>query len=439
MSIVERQGTTRCRMAVAAGLLGCVAIGCATKNPLAIELMPAPDVYSVDDAARLWDPTDRPMEHALQSVLYATDRVSAGQAPPYYGNQRGHVLHLGEALVRLGNSNMTWEEARRVSLLKNRPGRYPLEITQVKEYGGLDRSLSFFLDPEQHPEDTEPAIRYADTINQQLETSRQPDIYIYVHGYKVSFASPVLVAAELWHFLGNDGVFIAYSWPATPRRTAYFKDLETTAYAVRNFRLFLEYLSAETEVRRIHIVGYSAGTRLVLATLNQLALIHKDRSPGDLSPRPRIGQVCILGSDVDRDLMAAYLVDGLLQIVDRLSVYQSPRDKALRLSRWFLRRKRVGQLKEGLRLQPEALEVLERGRLDVINVAGAADFDYGNGHSYFRSSPWVSSDVLMTLTHKLGPADRGLEKQGESIYWDFPSDYIDRLRGLLSEMLDESG
>ncbi|NIT60672.1 MAG: alpha/beta hydrolase, partial [Aliifodinibius sp.] len=51
---------------------------------------------------------------------------------------------------------------------------------------------------------------------------------IYVHGYKVVFENPMLVATELWHFLGYDGVMVGYAWPSTPSRWAYLRDTDTS-------------------------------------------------------------------------------------------------------------------------------------------------------------------------------------------------------------------
>jgi hypothetical protein len=61
-----------------------------------------------------------------------------------------------------------------------------------------------------------------------------------------------------------------------------------------------------------------------------------------------------------------------------------------------------------------------------IDVEGAANFDSGNGHAYFRQSPWVSSDVLLSLRYGLRPAQRGLEQRDESPIWRFPKDYVAR-------------
>ena len=51
----------------------------------------------------------------------------------------------------------------------------------------------------------------------------------------------------------------------------------------------------------------------------------------------------------------------------------------------------------------------------------------GNGHAYFRRSPWVSSDILMTLMYDLSVEQRGLVRGPDLPVWQFPPDYINRL------------
>jgi esterase/lipase superfamily enzyme len=68
---------------------------------------------------------------------------------------------------------------------------------------------------------TIPGRQFSEAINERLRESDSKDVYIYVHGYKVEFENPTLVAAELWHFLGYDGAFVAYSWPSTRKTLAY--------------------------------------------------------------------------------------------------------------------------------------------------------------------------------------------------------------------------
>ncbi len=104
--------------------------GCASQPINQIMLMPAPDVFDQG----YWDPfTDRdPIEDIpYGGILYATDREPAREKGRYYLDDRGHVLRLGVAKVTAGKEGMTWEEARRISLLKERPEDYPLKVTDV--------------------------------------------------------------------------------------------------------------------------------------------------------------------------------------------------------------------------------------------------------------------------------------------------------------------
>ncbi len=78
-------------------------------------------------------------------------------------------------------------------------------------------------------------------------------------------------------------------------------------------------------------------------------------------------------------------------------------------------------------------EYLYRNEADIslINVTEAEGATVGNGHGYFRQSPWASSDILTTLAYDLRPADRGLVRAADSPIWTFPPDYIERLRTTL--------
>ena len=69
----------------------------------------------------------------------------------------------------------------------------------------------------------------------------------------------------------------------------------------------------------------------------------------------------------------------------------------------------------------------------MINVTAAEDSLTGNGHRYLRKSPWVSSDILMTLKFNLKPNERGLVQTEGQAVWAFPADYISRLTAALQE------
>jgi len=407
---------------------------CAGNKPYEINLMPAPDVYEKGKIDPFSD-TNPIKKIPYSGILYATDRLPTTGEKHFYLNQRGHVLRLGVGRIDVGPEDISWEEARRISLLKNRTEKYPLRLAGVEEYGILPESFTVFNPTELKAADVDKAAaRFAAAVNEKLAISKRRDIYIYVHGFKVVFENPLLVATELWHFLGYDGVFIAYAWPSTPSNLAYISDAETAALSSRNLRKLLIYLAENTDAERIHIVGYSAGTRVVVLALDQLALQNTDVTKADVKQTLRLGHVILVGSDFDREIFGAYLDEGLLKVPTTLSVYVSDKDKALGISRWLFRRERLGQMPKDRNIDPAVRDYLRNTEglvfIDVTNAAAAAT---GNGHAYFRKSPWASSDILTTLMYDLRPNQRGLVQDSQLPLWTFPEDYIQRLRDVLIE------
>ena len=415
-----------------------IIVGCASAPPIdQIELMPAPDVYGDGLINPL--PENDPIENLpYKGILYATDRRPATEEDPepYYANDRGQLVRLGVAKVTLGEKDFDWELARQISMLTARTDKFPIKITDVDEWGILGSTVPYwadinlmFSDDSPPPDATE---RFADAINAQLALSWKKHVYIFVHGYKVVYENPVLVASELWHFLGYNGAFIAYAWPSTPSAFAYIKDSDTSAGYARNFRLLLEAIAAKTDVEQIHVIGYSNGTRLVTRAMEQLALINQGKTAEEIYAKLRIHNVILVGSDLDHGVFDSYLSDGLLKVQKHLTIYMSEYDKALGVSQFLTRRQRIGQMfggKNGAELTAYGRKALTdfADQISLINVANAEGADAGNGHGYFRNSPWVSSDVLMTLYYGLEPKQRGLVDEDGMPVYTFPPDFINRL------------
>jgi esterase/lipase superfamily enzyme len=412
-----------------AGALLVVLSGCAGNRPYQVPFMPPPAFLERSEVTPFTDP-GQVNAPADPQILYATLREPATVAGEdrFYASERAAELRLGSGRIALGASDVTWDEARQLSILKNNTDRYPLQVADVTEFGVLDRTLHPIL----HKGGTvspDPAPRqaFSAAINARLARSRDKDIFIYVHGYRVNFENPLLVGAELWHFLGYQGALIPFAWPSHRGRLAYFGDTESARYSAIFFREFIEYLAAETDARRIHILGYSAGTRLVLTALHQLALANQHRNPEDIRRELRLGNVILVGSDVDRGIFGTYMLDGLLHVQQHMTIYESGRDKALGMAFFTFRSERVGQL-DPEDLTPQAKAFLRSSdELALVSVESAPGFDHGNGHSYFRDSPWVSSDLLATLLYDLRPAARGLVQDAESGIWSFPTDYLARI------------
>lgn len=304
--------------------------------------MPAPDVYGdgLFNPLPEYDPLEK---IPYDGMLFATDRMPAGaeDEEKYYLNDRGRILRVGVAQVQLGEKQFEWDKAREISMLTSRTEKYPVKISAVDEWGMLSETVPFWIDMDLETDGNPPpdaAGRFAEAINAQMEQSGRKDVFIHVHGYKVVYENPVLISAELWHFLGYEGAFIAYAWPSTPSRFAYIKDSDTSAGYSRNFRLLLEFIAENTAAENVHVLGYSNGTRLVTRALEQLALKHHTESPEKIFEKLRIRNVILVGSDLDRGVFDSYLADGILNTTKHLTVYMSKYDKALGVTQFLTNR-----------------------------------------------------------------------------------------------------
>jgi esterase/lipase superfamily enzyme len=202
----------------------------------------------------------------------------------------------------------------------------------------------------------------------------------------------------------------------------------------RKLRLFFTYLAEKTQVEQIHIIGFSAGSRLVVRALGQLALLKADATDEQIRKDVSIGNVIIIGGDISHEEFGAAMADGLLRIPQRTTIYVSSADRALVWARRLFRRERLGQM-WAEDLPPRTTHFLQANpSLQFIDVTEAADSTTGNGHAYFRKSPWVSSDLMALLAYNIGAAERGLEKEANLLVWTFPPDFIERLRKKLAEM-----
>jgi len=100
--------------------------------------MPAPDVYEKGVVDPFTD--THPIEKIpYKGILYVTDRAPASTDNHFYKNKRGNLLRLGAAKIQIGKEGITWEEARRISLLKNRTDKYPIKVTGAEISHKSDR------------------------------------------------------------------------------------------------------------------------------------------------------------------------------------------------------------------------------------------------------------------------------------------------------------
>ena len=397
-------------------------------------LMSTPLIFR-EGLAKLYDNLPGDITPPTIEVFYATDRQPTDKTflhPVFYGNDRSMSLYLGIANVRFGSEEMNWQEIEKASVMKDRDRAVPIQLVGVEmlhEIGSASRSLEKSL-----REGTDAKDPFLARIKNRLSNSNTKTIYIFVPGFKVDFTYPVLVAAELWHYLGYPGAFIAYSWPSRQRLRDYFSDVETAAFTAQHFRMLLRYLAENTDVANIHILSYSAGARIVSQALHELRLTAHKISRSEIKAFSRIGEVIFAAPDLDAMLFTARYRDGFEDVADAITIYTNANDTALKWALRFFGWPRLGAPGE-LGLTPEDLQHLkEFGNTVLIDVAAAENVASGNGHGYFIKSPWVSTDLLLTLKQGSSPQERGLRYNQVDAAWVFPESYPQKIKQIAEQI-----
>jgi len=208
--------------------------------------------------------------------------------------------------------------------------------------------------------------------------------------------------------------------------------METAAFTAQHFRMLLLYLAQIPDVGRIHILSYSAGARIVSQALHEIRLMAHGLPAVDIHAGLKIGRVIFTAPDIDMMLFAARYRDGFEDIAESISIYTNANDTALNWALRFFGWPRLGAPGE-LGLTPEELKSLKGIRkTDIIDVAAAEETATGNGHGYFIKSPWVSTDILLTLKYGSPPSQRGLSKPAGGTVWEFPENYPENIRDLIN-------
>jgi esterase/lipase superfamily enzyme len=422
--------------------------GCATS---ARQLMPTPALYQEPGGKPVFDALaeGRQARDPDLDLLFITDR--AAETDPEsnlpYGQERARRIAFGSARVRVV-PGLDWETLSAQSQLAERTREVNLELGEVREIGAFpDEPYQIAAGPSGKVlRDREELVRHSDAkiglqgeVQRRLAAAPKREVLLYVHGFNETFATAAYTAAELCHFLGREHVCAFFTWPASSSGNfliSYTTTTESADYAVEHLKKSIRMIATTPGVEGVQILAHSRGTALTLRAVRELAIeaIAAGKEPAVLYG---IDNLVLLSPDIDVDIAAqnitGYLSDPdlvtvwpevrLPRILDgRLTIYSSPEDRALLVSKILFRsRGRVGQLR------PEDVpDRIQRhfeitGRTDLISYQGERTDLFG--HSYFTTNPEVSSDLIQLIRYgrQLGEPGRELVKTGR-VTWRFPDD-----------------
>jgi esterase/lipase superfamily enzyme len=284
------------------------------------------------------------------TLLVATTRAPVGDPPrePWFGGQRGPGLVFAQARLNPPDSSI---RGRLASAVKG--------DWAVMGLDGVERNR--------------PAQAFA-------EAALGRDVLLYVHGYKESFASASLSAAQLAHGVQFEGAAALFTWPSAASTFNYMGDREAAMWSRDALEDLLLAVANSPSGGRIHIVAHSMGTLLTLETLRML------RASGGDAVMSRISSVTLAAPDIDFDLFARSM-EKLGPDARKITVISATNDRALQVSSQIA----GGSVRAG---------AAERSRLEALGVRVADASEFAGGfinHDLFLSNADVQQVVRRAI------------------------------------------
>jgi esterase/lipase superfamily enzyme len=401
-------------------------------------LMPTPAIVSDGhiDPFKLVVPE---YQNSEAPVFVASARTVSGKTDParFYTTDRSRMVRVGIATLEIG-PRMTWDELVHESLVAKRKRKPEILLTAYEEYGPLwstawPPDIRFDRDWDAAGVDRGPGDRFVEAIEEQLALSRHKQITIYVHGFNTKFDDNLKRASEFWHYMARDEVVMSFDWASKGSVFSYEVDKANANFAIRQFRVLLEFLAANTSAERINIMAHSAGNPIAIETLRQLSLMYYHLDDEEVHRRTKIGRVVLAAPDMDLDTALSAGVDGAGRITQGFIIYASRKDKALGFSGDIFGNIRLGRSIG--KLTDDERDALIRNDTQWIDVTNAQKHkSTWLGHSYFHDNPWVSSDLMIFIRFGATAEERGLVRDMETGFLTFPDDYEERLPEIVRQL-----
>lgn len=251
-----------------------------------------------------------------------------------------------------------------------------------------------------------PRDPFVAALRDALSSADQQDALLFVHGYNVAFIDGARRAAQIAVDLKFAGRTLLYSWCSAGDAHKYIMDEATIEWSTPHFEAFLRLALTEIGARSVHVIAHSMGNRALVRAL--------ERFDADALPpgAARLRQVIFAAPDVDGDTFRR-IASAFRQRAERLTLYASSTDVALRASRLLHSYPRAGDA-------GDALVVVDG--VDTIDATMADTSLIGLRHSYFGTKRSILNDIFALIQHGLAPGERfdleaASSPRGE--YWQY--------------------
>lgn len=245
--------------------------------------------------------------------------------------------------------------------------------------------------------------RFVQRLDADLAGTRSRDVLVFVHGFNVSFEEAAVRAAQVAADMSFDGSVVLFSWPSAASVAAYVRDLQAARNAGYNLLRLVRGIVPAASPDRIHLLGHSMGSEVI----GKAAAL---TTPAD--SLIRLGQAILAAPDIDARVFRREILPVLGAHAQRVTLYASSDDDALRASRVMNGVWRLGLGGDSLTVV-NGMDTIDatRVRADVL------------GHTLF-GNPGFLADLAALIGEGKSPQERRLlpVSRGDLTFWRFRGD-----------------
>jgi esterase/lipase superfamily enzyme len=225
-------------------------------------------------------------------------------------------------------------------------------------------------------------------LRQTVREADRPEVFVFVHGYNVTFEGAARRTAQIAHDVDFSGAAVFFSWPSQGGLLQYTVDETNVVWAVPHLKQFLLDVVQESGAKSISLVAHSMGSRGLSRALYELSLEMREQEA-------LFNQIVLAAPDIDAEVFRRDLAPALTRTSQRVTVYASSNDQALAASKKVHGHARAGDSGSGL--------VVLRGveTIDVSTIKTSL-----LGHSYYGSSNPVLRDLRQLILEGLSAHQR---------------------------------
>ena len=301
--------------------------------------------------------------YAVIKVFYATDRKKTDATKP------SQVFSSGRGVLTYGICEVSIPRHHIIGELEA-PSIWRLEFREDTEKHVVLLSVV----PKEKGE-------YFSDVAKRVKESSGKKLFIFVHGYKVTFKDAARRTAQMSYDLGFDGAPVFYSWPSQGNLGGYLEDETNIEWTENHLIDFISDVVERTDAENIYLIAHSMGNRAMTRALGEFI----SKKP---ELRKRFREIILTAPDIDADVFKNKIAPQIIGVTS-ITLYTSSKDKALIASKKIHGYPRVGDTSDGIVLIP-GIDTIDATNVDTSFI----------GHLYFAERRSVLSDIYQLLEGK---------------------------------------